>query len=200
MSKPSPTISDSSYLTLLLHSLQNPHFIVGLLLSPLSTPQTVTHILPLAHTDLTIFTTSLLQTALSLSHHYATRNNLLITGVYFANDTALDIRIPVPAASLADTVHRVTGHCTLYIVDAKLLNSDSHCLQIFQAGRPTWARGLVQMPNLVSKKALTVAETAIKDYHCFATVADFEMHVREVQLDWLNPYLDTRLTKLLADA
>ena len=204
------TISDNAYTLITMHATKYTHGLSGILLGRKTSSQVeITTALPFAHSDLTLQTTPLTETALHLSEQIANIRNMTILGLYYANSNPNDRSIGTVPTHIADLIRSRNPQAVLLIINAKQLAPSirlkAHCFNVYvkQEQDGTWARG-VQDPSLlsVSRRALVAADAIMKgklgaDSFSY-TVADFEDHCADPTCDWLNAHIVARLHDLLS--
>lgn len=192
-----------------MHATKYTHGLSGILLGRKTPSQIeITASLPFAHSDLTLQTTALTETALHLSEQIAKLRNLSILGFYYANTNPNDRSIGTAPTRIADLIRSRNPQAVLLIINAKQFapstRLNAHCFNVHikQEQDGTWARG-TQHPSVlsVSNRALSAADAVMKGKlggESFSyTVADFEDHCADPTCDWLNANIVARLCDLL---
>lgn len=202
-------MSDAAYVVMSLHASKYYGAVTGLLLGKLDGGQVmVEQTIPVAHSDLTIWTTPLTQMALYLAEKHARQSNAQVVGLYFANDVPTDQSVPTPPTRVADRIREYFPHAVLLHLDATRLTPEKresvHCCRVcvkFQKDS-TWARAVKPDSTLrVSSRALALTHEVLTAYFAdppsnpydldLQQVADFEDHCLDPRCDWLND----RITK-----
>lgn len=208
---PTYQMVDAAYATIALHAAKYPATLTGLLVGTVSSTASatpvvsITHALPLTHSDLATLTTPLLETALHLASHHAAAQSASLVGLYYAASNPQDSSIPVPPTRLADRLRLISPHACLLVVDAASLTPTSrraaHCLRVHAKRAPagTWGRGARPRHVLhVSADALALVDRLLAAPRVLP-VADFEDHCLDPRADWLNVALPGRLSALASN-
>lgn len=188
-------ISDTAYLTIVMHLAKYTSAVSGLLLGTSSDASSVTvdQALPIAHSSLAIGTTPIAETALLLAEQRAIIQNQKIVGVYFGNEIADDVSIGTIPTQLAERVRSHFAHSCLLMVDGPSLAMDvrrkEHCFRLSvrskgEAG--TWGNVRPKEDVAVSENSLTVADRLLCGKGCVYDVSDFEDHCLDPRRDWYN--------------
>lgn len=177
------SLSPSAYHLLCLHATKYTHSITGILLGEKSNDRVeLTRVLPVAHSDLSIHTTPLTETALHLCEHYATTQRLCIAGVYFANDVVDDTALPTHAVRIADRIRQRFPDAVVLRIDGvrfkALVTGKEHCLVAYSG--EGWKRDSGGV--LVEEIALRGLDRVLR----VQGVCDFEDHLLDPRADWLN--------------
>lgn len=190
-------ISDSAYLTVVLHAAKHPGPVHGLLLGRESDgPVSIVDALPVAHSAFAGTTAPTTDMALLLARAHAATRGLVVAGAYYAPELADDLDVPVLPTRLADLIRAQCGFACLLVLDATRLHPDrrrtEHCLRLctMDGGVKTasWGKGKWDAEFVeVSKGVLQLCDESLKSSPGSAQgVVDFEEHCLDPALDWLN--------------
>lgn len=183
---------DTAYILMLLHAFKNPSSpVLGILLgkpSPYNKSQyTISKIIPLSHSDLSLFTTPLTEICLTLTETYCTLNGLNILGLYYA-PSIVGTQPPRQVTRIIDKIHEngsLRNHTSLFCMDAERLvpsrRKEEQCI------------GTVRMKRRQESK-FAAAKDSAQNVSVF--VSDKGLHVADLVL--LNPNSRERITSHVA--
>lgn len=200
-------INDSAYIVMVMHSAKYYSAVCGLLLGAVDKSCVrIEEALPLGHSDLSLYTTPLAETALLLAEQRAILTSRELVGLYFANDIPTDNSIPTPPTRIADRIRDKFSKAVLLHIDATRLTpavrGQKHCARVCSKGKAlgTWGQAVHPDRTLsVSERALRVADRVLTIPTVQGTtinvsdVVDFEDHCLDPRFDWLNADLISRL-------
>lgn len=213
------TITDSAYLLIILHAAKYFTSITGLLIGTYESPNKVkiTQTLPLAHSDISQYTTPLIETALLLSDEHTKLTKSKIVGIYYANGNPTDVTIPHPPTRIADKIRETFPLAVILHIDPDRLQPsirrNAHCARVrvkVKSSVGSWVKAMLPSGDRVlkvdddalklghqllmkpgSKERVDVGGVHVED------VVDFEDHCLDPRYDWLNEQLVNRLDSLL---
>lgn len=189
-------ISDTAYLTIIMHLAKYPSAVVGVLLGTVSDsgPISIKRTLPIAHSSLTVFTTPVAETALLLAEQKASEHGLRVIGAYFGNEVADDASIGTVPTRVAERVRTHFARACLLMVHTPSLapgvRRREHCFRLCVRDAEeigTWAKGARPKKDLrVSETALALADGLLAGKGSVHDVTDFEDHCLDPRRDWYN--------------
>ncbi|GAA5816381.1 hypothetical protein MFLAVUS_009909 [Mucor flavus] len=182
-----------AYAVPLLHAAKYPSYAVcGVLLGTNTTDGLqVKTAVPFFHHWTTL--TPMLEVALKQTELYAKKNNLVIVGCYYSNARTEDNVLPDRAIKLAETIKKNNGDkAIIFLVNNKQfskLEQDESAITPYLNTDNQWKK--VKEPFNSEEISLIEKDTYSKVRGLFSSSAynrvhDFDEHVENVSLDWLN--------------
>ncbi|KAG2194679.1 hypothetical protein INT47_013054 [Mucor saturninus] len=181
-----------AYTIPLLHAAKYPSSAVCGVLLGTNTPDgvQVNTAVPFFHHWTTV--TPMLEVALKQTDIYAKQNSLSIVGWYQANASAEDNALPERAIKVGETIRKNNGNKALiFLLDNKQfseLNESAITPFVFTENQWRKVKEAFQGPEV---RLVEEEETISKARELFSSSAytrlhDFDEHVENVSLDWLN--------------
>lgn len=207
-------MTDAAYVVMTLHASKYYGAVTGLLLGKIEEGCVkIDETVPIAHSDLTIWTTPLTQMALYVTEKHAKESNKQVIGLYFANDVPTDQSVPTPPTRIADRIREYFAHAVLLHLDAARLTPEkresSHCCRVCVKSQKTgtWSRAIKPDTTLnVSSRALAIVHEILTAYFDdtpsipydinLRKVADFEDHCLDPRCDWLNDHITKKINSM----
>lgn len=197
-------MSDAAYVVMALHASKYFGMVTGLLIGRVDGETVrVEEVLPIAHSDLTIWTTPLTQMSLYLTEEHAKQKDYQIIGMYFANDVPTDQSIPTPPTRIGDRIHQYFPYPVLLRIEAERLTPErrksTHCTRVFAKPQQDGSWGRASRPDAtlqVSQRALSITDNILTAAFSVSSmvvngldpyqVSDFEDHCLDPRCDWYN--------------
>lgn len=193
----SVSVSALAYKKIVLHTAKYPTArVLGFLLSdPSKSSQDliISDSIPLSHHWTSL--APMAEAALSLVTSYASSKNLSIVGLYEAPELVSD-RTPSPQASkLAEKIANLANKeaLLLFVNNATLLSLDGHSLAGYTVSANSSGKGETK-PKALQGSALSLQdqtkakelEGAVRRDRTWEKLADFDDHLEDPSLDWLQ--------------
>ncbi|EST04733.2 hypothetical protein PSEUBRA_006016 [Kalmanozyma brasiliensis GHG001] len=189
----SVTISSLAYKKLVLHTAKYPTArVLGLLLADTASSSTlsITDAIPLSHHWTSL--APMAEVALSLATSYASTKNLTVVGLYEAPEMVSDRSTSQQANKLAEKIASLAGReAVLLLVDNASILSTTQPLSAYTvvAGGKGEAKPKALPASAVSlQNAASSLESAVRKDAAWEKIVDFDDHLEDPSLDWLqNP-------------
>ncbi|XP_071451155.1 ER membrane protein complex subunit 8/9 homolog [Hetaerina americana] len=189
--------SARAYCKIILHVAKYPHAAVnGVLLAEEPKPKdgtrskdlNIVDAIPLFH--LCLHVSPMAEIALTQIDHVAASSSLVVAGYYLANENLNDISTDKPGHRIADKIAENFSPACLVVVDNRRLSltMENTALIVSQYGDGKWKTKdrnsvLLEGPAGVVQEAAA----ALLQQNRQRTLVDFDNHLDDVSLDWMNP-------------
>ncbi|KAJ9480206.1 MPN domain-containing protein [Pseudozyma hubeiensis] len=192
----SVTVSSLAYKKLILHAAKYPTArVLGFLLADSASPQTINIVdsIPLSHHWTAL--APMAEVALSLATSYASSKTLRVVGLYEAPELTSD-RNPSPQANkLTEKIAGLANAEALLLLvnNATLLKAGEHSLSGFTVSSSTSGKGDTK-PKALAGSAVVLqdqsraaeVESAVRKDSAWDKIVDFDDHLEDPSLDWLQ--------------
>ncbi|SPO27116.1 uncharacterized protein UTRI_10577_B [Ustilago trichophora] len=194
----SVSVSPLAYKKLVLHTAKYPTArVLGLLLADsTSSPSgsvTISDSIPLSHHWTAL--APMAEVALSLATSYASSKNLTVVGLYEAPELVSDRAPSQQASKLAEKIATLANREALLLLvnNATLLNPHNHSLSGYSVSANASGKGEAKSKPLQGS-AVTLQdenkakqlESAVKKERIWQKIVDFDDHLEDPSLDWLQ--------------
>ncbi|KAK9880737.1 hypothetical protein WA026_013061 [Henosepilachna vigintioctopunctata] len=191
--------NSSAYCKIILHSAKFPHCAVnGILLAKPSSSKEITFedAVPLFHIDHNL--TPMAEIALAQIDELVSKKGLCIAGYYVAHENLKENSLEKAECKISDKISTHFNHPCIVVVDNTKLGMyiDNVALKVAQYSDGAYRPCDMHRICLVPEKTMDVCSQLLEDGKQ-DLLNDFDNHLDNVKLDWLNPELDKEIEKLL---
>ncbi|CBQ72651.1 conserved hypothetical protein [Sporisorium reilianum SRZ2] len=189
------SVSPLAYKKLILHTAKYPTArVFGFLLADATSSPTLNIVdsIPLSHHWTAL--APMAEVALSLATSYASTKNLTVVGLYEAPELVAERTPSQQAAKLAEKIATLAGREALLLLvnNATLLDAKSHALSGYAVpaagskgeAKPKALQG--SSVTLQDQSKVAELESAVRRQGAWEKIVDFDDHLEDQSLDWLQ--------------